>query len=150
MKKNKLQILSHSVSPIINKTHSMSECAKVHTNVYFKTGGGADGGEEGQNSQQMARKSEQDTQWQNKRVRNSWWVHGQEIQGTNGHQNKQKSGQSQCHAATWLLEFITHRLHLMGLQNGTWTVTSFSSCHLPKCRFQSNFSSVLRCLQPSV
>lgn len=62
MKKNKLQILSHSVSPIINKTHSMSECAKVHMNVYFKTGGGADGGEEGQNSQQMARKSERDTQ----------------------------------------------------------------------------------------
>lgn len=54
--------MSHFVSPIINKTHSMSECAKVHTYVYFKTGGDADGGEEGQNSQQMARKSERDTQ----------------------------------------------------------------------------------------
>lgn len=99
--------------------------------------------EDGQNSQQMARKSERDTQWQNKRVRNSWWVHGQNSQGTNGHQNKQKSGQSECHTATWLLEFKTHRLHLMDLQNGTWTVTSFSSCHPPKCPFLSNFSTAM-------
>lgn len=64
------------------------------------------GGVEGQDSQQMARESERDTQWQNKRVRNSWWAHGQEMQGTNGHQNKPKSGRSECRAGSWRLEFI--------------------------------------------